>query len=215
MKEQLLAYLQNQTAFFSIENVSDVFTAKDIAEKFSVKRNTISHYLNQLTEEGRLVKIATRPVYFFHKQAFEIQNYPLTKNVYDSLAEVIEQIKMAAFYPNGGLPFLLTGESGTGKSFLVKMFHHYCVANELLESDAPLITINCAQYANNHELLTSNLFGHVKGAFTGAEEDRGGAFEAADGGVLFLDEVHRLNAEGQEKLFTFLVLSPCPFSSYP
>lgn len=231
MKEQLLAYLQNQTAFFSAENVSDVFTAKDIAEKFSVKRNTISHYLNQLMEEGRLVKIATRPVYFFHKQAFESQNYPLTQNVYESLAavaaekpffdqkedffssvigskgslaEVIEQIKMAAFYPNGGLPFLLTGESGTGKSFLVKMFHHYCVANELLEVDAPLITINCAQYANNQELLTSNLFGHVKGAFTGAEEDRAGAFEAADGGVLFLDEVHRLNAEGQEKLFTFL-----------
>ena len=157
MKEQLLAYLQNQTAFFSAENVSDIFTAKDIAEKFSVKRNTISHYLNQLTEEGHLVKIATRPVYFFHKQAFESQNYPLTQNVYESLAavaaekpffdqkedffssvigskgslaEVIEQIKMAAFYPNGGLPFLLTGESGTGKSFLVKMFHHYCVANE-------------------------------------------------------------------------------------
>lgn len=209
MKEQLLAYLQNQTAFFSIENVSDIFTAKDIAEKFSVKRNTISHYLNQLTEESHLVKITTRPVYFFHKQAFEIQNYPLTQNVYDSLAavgaekpffdrkedffssvigskgslaEVIEQIKMAAFYPNGGLPFLLTGESGTGKSFLVKMFHHYCVENELLESDAPLITINCAQYANNHELLTSNLFGHVKGAFTGAEENRRGAFEAAAGG---------------------------------
>lgn len=231
MKEQLLAYLQNQTAFFSIENVSDIFTAKDIAEKFSVKRNTISHYLNQLTEERHLVKITTRPVYFFHKQAFEIQNYPLTQNVYDSLAavgaekpffdrkedffssvigskgslaEVIEQIKMAAFYPNGGLPFLLTGESGTGKSFLVKMFHHYCVENELLESDAPLITINCAQYANNQDLLTSNLFGHVKGAFTGAEEDRRGAFEAAAGGVLFLDEVHRLNAEGQEKLFTFM-----------
>jgi sigma-54 dependent transcriptional regulator of gfr operon len=231
MREELIAYLQNQTAFFSVENVSDIFTAKDIAEKFSVKRNTISHYLNQLTEEGILVKIATRPVYFFHKQAFELQNYPLSQTVYDrlaaiaeekpffdqkedffssvigskgSLAEVIEQIKMAAFYPNGGLPFLLTGESGTGKSFLVKMFHHYCVANELLEVDAPLVTINCAQYANNQELLTSNLFGHVKGAFTGADEDHAGAFEAANGGVLFLDEVHRLNAEGQEKLFTFL-----------
>lgn len=91
MKEQLLAYLQNQTAFFSIENVNGVFTTKDIAEKFSVKRNTISHYLNQLTEEGLLVKIATRPVYFFHKQTFEIQNYSLTKNVYDSLAAVAEE----------------------------------------------------------------------------------------------------------------------------
>jgi sigma-54 dependent transcriptional regulator of gfr operon len=231
LKEQLLAYLKNQTAFFSSEDVSVIFTAQDMAVKFSVKRNTISHYLNQLTEEGKIVKIATRPVYFFHKQAFEVQNYPLSKNVYRSLEEitaekpifdkkenffsnvignkgslagVIEQIKMAAFYPNGGLPFLLTGESGTGKSFLVRLFHQYCIMKELLAPDAPLITINCAQYANNQELLTSNLFGHVKGAFTGADEERSGAFEAADGGILFLDEVHRLNAEGQEKLFTYL-----------
>ena len=76
MKEQLLAYLQNQTAFFSAENVSDVFTAKDIAEKFSVKRNTISHYLNQLTEEGRLVKIATRPVFFFISRHLRAKTTP-------------------------------------------------------------------------------------------------------------------------------------------
>ncbi|MFX6163985.1 sigma 54-interacting transcriptional regulator, partial [Acinetobacter baumannii] len=54
------------------------------------------------------------------------------------------------------------------------------------------------------ELLAANLFGYVKGAFTGAQGDKAGAFEAANGGVLFLDEVHRLDAQGQEKLFTWL-----------
>ena len=52
--------------------------------------------------------------------------------------------------------------------------------------------------------LTSQLFGHLKGAFTGADSDKIGAFQSAEGGVLFLDEVHRLSPEGQEKLFTFL-----------
>lgn len=74
----------------------------------------------------------------------------------------------------------------------------------MLTSDAPFITVNCAQYADNPELLTSHLFGHVTGAFTGADTNKMGAFEAAANGFLFLDEVHRLSAEGQEKLFTFL-----------
>ncbi len=66
------------------------------------------------------------------------------------------------------------------------------------------MSFNCAQYASNPELLAANLFGYVKGAFTGAQSDKAGAFEAANGGMLFLDEVHRLDAQGQEKLFTWL-----------
>ena len=58
------------------------------------------------------------------------------------------------------------------------------------------VSFNCAQYASNPELLAANLFGYVKGAFTGAQSDKAGAFEAANGGVLFLDEVHRLDAQG-------------------
>ena len=231
LKEKLLDYLKNQTSFFNPENVSDIFSASDIAEKFSIKRNTASHYLNQLADEGILVKVNTRPVYFFHKKTFELQNYPLTNSFYQnlleiekekpifdkkidffqnvignrgSLAQTIEQLKMAAFYPNGGLPLLLTGESGTGKSYLVQLLYQFCLANDLLTSEAPFITVNCAQYADNPELLTSHLFGHVKGAFTGADTEKIGAFEAAADGFLFLDEVHRLSAEGQEKLFTFL-----------
>ncbi len=66
----------------------------------------------------------------------------------------------------------------------------------------PFVSFNCAQYASNPELLAANLFGYVKGAFTGAQSDKAGAFEAANGGMLFLDEVHRPDAQGQEKLFT-------------
>ncbi len=91
-----------------------------------------------------------------------------------SLKESIEQIKTALYYPDGGLPLLITGESGTGKSYLVHLVYQYCLLHGLLEDSAPFITFNCAQYADNPELLTSNLFGHVKGAYTGAEENKKG-----------------------------------------
>lgn len=231
LKEEIQHYLENQTAFIDLNQLNEVFTAKYLAEYFNVKRNTASHYLNQLNEEGLLVKINSRPVYYFHKSAFEQQFFPLRKNYYASTKEIIaeqpifarnkewfslvigheaslkesiEQIKTALFYPDNGLPVLLTGESGTGKSFLVNIVYQYCLAYDLLPENAPFVTLNCAQYADNPELLTSNLFGHVSGAYTGAIHDKVGAFEAADGGMLFLDEVHRLSPEGQEKLFTYL-----------
>lgn len=231
LKEEIQDYLENQTAFIDLAQLSDVFTAKSLAAYFKVKRNTVSHYLNQLNEAGILVKINSRPVYYFHKMAFEQQFFALSKTYYASTEEIraeqpifsrskdlfslvigheaslkesIEQIKTALFYPDGGLPVLLTGESGTGKSFLVNIVYQYCLEHDLLPENAPFVTLNCAQYADNPELLTSNLFGHVSGAYTGATQDKVGAFEAADGGLLFLDEVHRLSPEGQEKLFTYL-----------
>ena len=71
-------------------------------------------------------------------------------------------------------------------------------------SNSRFVSVNCSEYANNPELLTSNLFGHVKGAYTSAEEDQDGFISLANGGVLFLDEVHCLKAECQEKLFQFM-----------
>lgn len=231
MKKKIIVYLDNQTSFFSFDYVSDVFTASKIAEIFHVKRNTISHYLNQLTSEGKLIKVNSRPVFYLSKKTFEEENFKLKKNIYSSFQEIlnekpyfkkerdffslmighnqslnraIDQIKMSLAYPNNGLPVLITGESGTGKSYLVRLVYEYCIENDILKEDAPFITLNCAQYANNPELLTSNLFGYVKGAFTGANETQQGIFESANEGILFLDEVHRLNAEAQEKLFTYL-----------
>lgn len=71
----------------------------------------------------------------------------------------------------------------------------------LLKEGAQFVQLNCSEYANNPELLNASLFGYVKGAFTGADKDTSGLAALADGGILFLDEVHNLSAQSQEKLF--------------
>ena len=227
LKDEILHYLDKETKTVNLEELDDKFTAGGIAKALNAKRNTVSLYLNQLTNEEKLVKIETRPVHFLHRASFEKENYKLKKSVYQSvtkleqensnqdllkrfvqinpsLKESIERVRAAVLYPNGGLPLLINGESGTGKSYLVSLINRFCRTHKLIKKSAPFITINCAQYADNPELLTSNLFGYKKGAFTGADEDHEGAFVEADGGILFLDEVHRLGPKGQEKLFTYL-----------
>ncbi|XVH05462.1 sigma 54-interacting transcriptional regulator [Enterococcus faecium] len=117
-----------------------------------------------------------------------------------SLKEAVQQGISAMKYP-GGLPIMYFGSSGVGKSYLVEKLAEYCRQTGIIHENAPFIELNCAQYFNNPELLTSQLFGHMKGSFTGADSDHIGIIEAADGGIVFLDEIHRLPPEGQEKLF--------------
>jgi len=88
---------------------------------------------------------------------------------------------------------LIHGESGTGKELVAKAIHA-----SSLRLDAPFMTINCGNIPS--ELLESELFGHVRGAFTGAASSKKGLFEVADGGSLFLDEVATLSMEMQAKL---------------
>ncbi|WP_196605007.1 sigma 54-interacting transcriptional regulator [Pectinatus haikarae] len=119
-----------------------------------------------------------------------------------SLLYQIRQAKAAIVYPPRGLHTLLLGESGVGKTTFAQAMHAYgLLANNKNISEYPFITFNCADYFNNPQLLLSQLFGHAKNAFTGAEADKKGLVEQADGGILFLDEVHRLPPDGQEMLF--------------
>jgi transcriptional regulator with AAA-type ATPase domain/transcriptional regulatory protein LevR/mannitol/fructose-specific phosphotransferase system IIA component (Ntr-type) len=122
----------------------------------------------------------------------------------DSMKLQIRQAQAAVLYPPKGLHTLLLGPSGVGKSLLAELMYKYAVLTGNFTKDAPFIVFNCADYADNPQLLLSQLFGYVKGAFTGAEKDRKGLVEKANGGILFLDEIHRLPNEGQEILFNIL-----------
>jgi DNA-binding NtrC family response regulator len=122
--------------------------------------------------------------------------FGLEKIVGESAAmhEVFEVVKQVAPTP---ATVLLLGESGTGKELVTKAIHQLSP-----RARAPLVTVHCAALAAT--LLESELFGHEKGAFTGAHERRIGRFEQAQGGTLFLDEIGEIDATIQIKLLRFL-----------
>jgi transcriptional regulator with GAF, ATPase, and Fis domain len=104
---------------------------------------------------------------------------------------------LAETYSPADVTVMVTGETGTGKEILAEEIH-----NHSLRRDKPFIVIDCA--AISKELIESELFGHVKGSFTGANADRQGAFELADGGTVFLDEIGDLSPDLQPKLLRVL-----------
>ena len=109
---------------------------------------------------------------------------------------LVDALALAADVAESTLPVLVTGESGTGKELVAQFVH------ERSGRRGPLVAVNCA--ALPAELVESELFGHVRGAFTGAQADRAGRFERADGGTLFLDEVGDVPASVQVKLLRIL-----------
>jgi transcriptional regulator with GAF, ATPase, and Fis domain len=104
---------------------------------------------------------------------------------------------LAETYAPSDATIMITGETGTGKEVLAEEIHNFSNRKQ-----KPFIVIDCA--AISKELIESELFGHVKGAFTGANADRQGAFELADGGTVFLDEIGDLSPDLQPKLLRVL-----------
>ena len=122
------------------------------------------------------------------------------KNILDGTSDVIKQLrrtigKVGAVHE----PVLILGESGVGKERVANLIHER--SREPAEAFVP---VNCATFAGNAGLANSILFGHLKGAFTGAIEKRDGAFVRANGGILFLDELGELPLDVQAKLLRVL-----------
>lgn len=181
-------------------------TAQELADQMGIDRTNISRYLNELTKEGSVKKIDGRPVKF-QSAAVSAEKHINFDNLIgreESLKSQIQKSKAAILYPPRGLHTIIFGETGTGKTMFAECMYRFAVSADVLDESAPFITFNCADYAQNPQLLYGHIFGVKRGAFTGAEETREGLMEKADGGILFLDEIHRLPPEGQEMLFTFI-----------
>lgn len=179
------------TAFGSIETAVEAVKAG--AYDFLTKPFDTSHLLvliEKALESGLIAAENT----VLKEEFSETLGFPKIIGESRALSDTLELIKKAA---PAKATVLITGESGTGKELFARALHHYSPRFK-----GPFVAINCA--AIPKDLLESELFGHEKGAFTGAESRRLGKFELADKGTIFLDEVGELDISLQAKLLRVL-----------
>ena len=160
-------------------------------------------YLQKPFDVDQLIVIARRAIdnqrartglrYLLHEQDAEFNHY----GIVGRSRQVREMIARAELVATSRSTVLLTGETGTGKELIARAIHA-----RSSQHDMPLIKVNCA--AIPETLLESELFGHVRGAFTGATFTKKGRFALADGGTIFLDEIATLSPSVQAKLLRVL-----------
>ncbi len=138
--------------------------------------------------------LANERIRVLEKQASAMQSFEKMVGQGPAMREVFRRIQLAA---DSDVTVLITGESGTGKELAAAAIHARSRRKE-----KPLLAVNCSAIPD--ALLESELFGHVRGAFTGAVSDKLGLFEAADGGTLFLDEIGDVSSAIQVKLLRTL-----------
>ncbi len=166
-----ITIIQNYlTKLTKVNDFSDieVFTTLNISNTLNMSRTLVSQYLNYLFKENKIVKVSTRPVYYFQKDILEkkynclikenefisikeLEKYLLNSNkaedfqkaigYYGSLEEIILKIKSAICYPNNGLPIVLTGEKGVGKSYLVSLVFEFLKNNKLISKNSKLLKL--------------------------------------------------------------------------
>ena len=164
--------------------------------------NTLRDEVMQLSRKERFVTATasgtgTRRHSTAHRRKALLERSFVFEGVFGESPKLLDALEIAEKAAPTDLPVLIDGESGTGKELMAKVIH----ANGS-RPDKPFISVNCGAIPDN--LLESELFGHKRGAFTGASSDRSGKFEAADTGTIFLDEIGELPLPGQVKLLRVL-----------
>jgi DNA-binding NtrC family response regulator len=138
-------------------------------------------------------RLRTEHTYLVHERDAEFNHY----GIVGRSRRMLEVIHTAEVVARTKSTVLITGETGTGKEMVARAIHYHSAQREM-----PLIKIKCA--AIPESLLESELFGHVRGAFTGAATSKKGKFALADGGTIFLDEIGTMSASLQSKLLRVL-----------
>ncbi len=168
----------------------------DIKDAVNAVKHGAVNYLEKPIDLDELLSVVSRATGLDLEKKSHIE-YDLPDNVIAESAAIKHVLKEASFVAPTESRVLITGESGTGKEVVAELIHNWSDKKGL-----PFIKINCAAIPEN--LLESELFGHEKGAFTGAVAKRVGRFEEADNGTIFLDEIGEVPMPLQAKLLRIL-----------
>jgi transcriptional regulator with GAF, ATPase, and Fis domain len=171
-------------------------------QKLLVQCNALREEVMQLSRKERFVTATAsatgaRKQTTAHRRKGLVERSFVFEGVFGESPRLLDALEIAEKAAPTDLPVLIDGESGTGKELMAKVIH----ANGS-RAGKPYISVNCGAIPEN--LLESELFGHKRGAFTGASSDRSGKFEAANTGTIFLDEIGELPLPGQVKLLRVL-----------
>lgn len=171
-------------------------------QKLLSQCNSLRDEVMKLSHKERFVKASSKTGSHRKQTTAQRRKALLDRNfvfegVFGESQKLLDALEIAEKAAPTDLPVLIDGESGTGKELVAKVIH----ANGS-RTDKPYISVNCGAIPDN--LLESELFGHKRGAFTGASSDRSGKFETADKGTIFLDEIGELPLQGQVKLLRVL-----------
>jgi transcriptional regulatory protein LevR/transcriptional regulator with AAA-type ATPase domain len=195
-------------ALVELETPENGVTTAMLSSYLKLDRANVSRYLNQLCDEKQIEKNDGRPVLY---RSMRKNLKPAIMNSLDgmigaslSLQLPIQQAKAAILYPPRGLHTLILGETGVGKSMFAELMYQFAKESQVINENAPFVRFNCADYADNPQLVMAQIFGVKKGAYSGADSDREGLLKKADKGIFFFDEIHRLSPQGQEMLFTYI-----------
>ena len=170
------------------------FQAATVGHEVERLHEAVSKRLKELERRERLLERRERELNLLRER---IDRHAASKNFIAGSQTMKDVLELAARVAPLDTTVLVYGESGTGKEFIVRMIH-----DQSPRAAAPFVSINCA--ALTETLLESELFGHVRGAFTGAVRDKAGLFEVAGSGTIFLDEIGEIAPTVQAKLLRAL-----------
>ena len=170
------------------------FHGVDLSHEIVRLQEAVHAQLRDLERRERLVTKRERELNLLRER---VARHAASKHFVAGSTAMQDVLELAARVAPLDTTVLVYGESGTGKEFIVRMIH-----DQSMRASGPFVSINCA--ALTETLLESELFGHVRGAFTGAVRDKAGLFEVAGNGTLFLDEIGEVAPTVQAKLLRAL-----------
>ncbi len=166
-----------------------------VAMDFIPKGKSTEDILNPVLKAVQIYHNERRILKDDQVSGIEAEQKLLSAGIVGRSEALLKILKQREAFKKLPLPTLILGESGTGKEV---------IANAFAQGVTEILPVNCSTYLNRENMMDSELFGHIRGAFTDAHKDKQGIFEVAKGRIIFLDEIHHLSISGQAKLLRVL-----------